>query len=185
MTPHRQHHSCLSPAFTLIELLITVTIIVVLAALSLTALSKMRASVDRVVTMRNMSQLQLANISYASDNNGKYVPLAMWDHKGVGSNPWFENPQFLGFLKGEAATYYSNGTVNKTIPLGMLDPIAVRAKKSGYNGIPGSFGYMESGMPPPGAVGRSQQRAIVPHQPGDRTRTLGGLHDRHRLDCQI
>ena len=63
-----------SRGFTLVELLITITIIVVLAALSLAGFSKMRVYADQVGSTRNISNLMVANATYAADNNGKYVP---------------------------------------------------------------------------------------------------------------
>ncbi len=132
-------------AFTLVELLVTITIIIAIAALSFMGISKMRKSGDRVVAIRNMSQLQLANASYASDNNGKYVPTDEWNDEGSGYVKWSDNPQFVRFLKPDAAVY-STGGIDATLPLGMMDPTVVRAKKLMYNEVQANYAYNKTGM---------------------------------------
>ena len=134
------------PAFTLVELLVTITIIIAIAALSFTGISKMRKSGDRVVAIRNMSQLQLANTSYAAENNGKYVPTDEWNDEGSGYVKWLDNPKFVSFFKSESGVYLSNGRIDTTLPLGMMDPAVVRAKKHLYNEAQASYAYNKTGM---------------------------------------
>ena len=103
-------------AFTLVELLVTVTIIIVIAALSFSGFSRMRKSGDRAAAMRNLSQLQLANISYAQDHGGQFVPVSEFNDTGGAYVAWMDNPKFLAMLKGDAASYYADGRVDKTTP---------------------------------------------------------------------
>lgn len=63
--------------FSLIELLVVVTIIAILAALLLPALGKAKETSRSAACMNNLRQLGYLNLMYASDNNGA-SPFA-WD----------------------------------------------------------------------------------------------------------
>jgi prepilin-type N-terminal cleavage/methylation domain-containing protein len=77
LTYRTLHHTSRHPrrGFTLIELMVVILIIIVIAALSLTGMRRMRDDADKVNSIKNLSQLQLANASYAADHNGRYVSL--------------------------------------------------------------------------------------------------------------
>jgi prepilin-type N-terminal cleavage/methylation domain-containing protein len=60
-------------AFTLIELLVVVLIIAILAALLLPALARSKLSAQRINCVSNLKQLNIAAVSYRSDNKGKMV----------------------------------------------------------------------------------------------------------------
>ncbi|HDP35574.1 MAG TPA: type II secretion system protein, partial [Candidatus Hydrogenedentes bacterium] len=62
--------------FTLIELLVVIAIISILASLLLPALSRARAQARSSQCVNNLRQLYLANIMYAAEHNGHYVPAA-------------------------------------------------------------------------------------------------------------
>ncbi|HSU67627.1 MAG TPA: type II secretion system protein [Tepidisphaeraceae bacterium] len=63
--------------FTLLELLVTIGILVVLVALSIPAISRVRESARRTADLSNLRQLALASIIYASDNGGALAPGRM------------------------------------------------------------------------------------------------------------
>ena len=63
-------------AFTLIELLATIAIIALLIGLLMPALGRARASGQQLVCSSNARQLQMANTSFALDNNERYAPGA-------------------------------------------------------------------------------------------------------------
>ncbi len=127
--------------FTLTELLVVILILVVLAALSFMGLGRTRAAADKAGSTRNLSQLQIANVSYAADHNGKLVPLRVNDDKGQATR-WFQDPAFLGNLIGEV--YDNSGKQLKTVPLEMLDPTVVRARKEKYDSIYASYGMNDT-----------------------------------------
>lgn len=58
------------PGFTLVELLVTITIIIVLAALVFTVTGKVRASAQQANAMSALRQIGIANIAYSAENNG-------------------------------------------------------------------------------------------------------------------
>ncbi|MFA5645500.1 MAG: type II secretion system protein [Candidatus Ratteibacteria bacterium] len=64
-----------SHGFTLIEFLVVISIIAILAAMLLPALSRARERARTVVCVNNLKQLYLAFFMYTQENNG-YLPLA-------------------------------------------------------------------------------------------------------------
>ena len=83
-----------SPAFTLVELLVTVTVIGILAALLLPALSGAKEAARRTQCLNNVKQMQLMSLLYVTDHNDWFVlPISMdpaeVDHGGfrIGNPP--------------------------------------------------------------------------------------------------
>lgn len=64
------------PGFTLVELLVVVSIIAVLVALLLPALGSARASANASVCLSNQRQTTTALINYAAENKGLLMPYA-------------------------------------------------------------------------------------------------------------
>lgn len=79
------------PAFTLIEMLVVITIIAVLAAFLLPALAAAKARAKEVICLNNLKQLDLAAQMYAADNNDRLVEnhsLAKGRAIGNATNSW-------------------------------------------------------------------------------------------------
>ena len=68
-----------SGGFTLVELLVVVSIIVVLIALLLPALDQAREHAKRLKCLAQLRGLAFAQGSYSSDNRGHLAPHAQWD----------------------------------------------------------------------------------------------------------
>ena len=132
--------------FTLTEALVVTVIIIVLAVLALSGFSKLRAAGDKVLATRNLAQLQLANATYAADHGGKYVPVYSFDENGGRTSQWTSNPDFVALFKADGA-YDSNGRVSTSLPLQLMDPVTVRAKRNGFNDLASSYGYNTEGLP--------------------------------------
>jgi prepilin-type N-terminal cleavage/methylation domain-containing protein len=124
-----------SHGFTLVELLVVIAIIAVLATIAATATIRFRAAADRSASIGALRQLQIANISYATENGGSFVPP---EANEVG---WFENPDFISHLKGEAATFPSSGAPDVSLSAEFMDAAVVRKKSAGNTTLDDCFGY--------------------------------------------
>ncbi|MHC4741403.1 MAG: prepilin-type N-terminal cleavage/methylation domain-containing protein [Planctomycetota bacterium] len=71
--------------FTLVELLVVIAIVALLLSILMPALVLARSGARKLVCKSNVRQLVLANIGYAEENDGFYVPAAsdMWDDSGL------------------------------------------------------------------------------------------------------
>lgn len=135
----------LQRGFTLTELLVVILIIVVLATLALFGTQRMRSMADKANAIRNLNQLQVANMSYAADHSGKCVPLKAIDDAGKVGNRWFINVDFLACLTGKSSEELEKNPAT-AIPLEMLDPKVVRARKPQYDRVYTSYGMNDTGI---------------------------------------
>lgn len=78
-----------SEAFTLIEVLMVVSILAVLAALAFPVLGKARKVADRTECSNNLRQLSVTYLAMTSDNNGYLIPSMAGNAEVVPSSPWF------------------------------------------------------------------------------------------------
>lgn len=148
--------------FTLTELLVVIVIIAIVAALSMTLFVRARNSADRVGAARNLSQIQVANVSYATDHAGRFLPLHVFDEEGGTYVGCYGNPDFISQFIGDAAERNFDEVDRKLgpkLPLTLLDPAVVRAKKEHYDRFTASFGYNETGMPGGSWATRSASRS--------------------------
>lgn len=75
-------------AFTLIEMLVVISVISLLIAIILPSLNAVKAQAQSVVCRSNIRQLALANAGYASDNRGHYVHASR-DIFGANNHRWY------------------------------------------------------------------------------------------------
>jgi prepilin-type N-terminal cleavage/methylation domain-containing protein/prepilin-type processing-associated H-X9-DG protein len=98
MTPRGNPHH----GFTLVELLVTITIIVVLAALIFSITGKIRASAQQATALSAMRQVAVANVAYYTENNGSINVIRDNGERGLyeggGGNKWFTNT-FVGRMQ--------------------------------------------------------------------------------------
>jgi len=92
-----QFTSISSRGFTLTELLVGVAILSALVALSLPFIQDATDSARRNHCLSGLRQLQVANHAYASDNQGKFVPVFSNNDKGKRTS-WHNNRRFVTML---------------------------------------------------------------------------------------
>lgn len=104
-------------AFTLVEVLVVISVIALLLAVLMPALAGARSQARGLVCRSNLRQLVLASAGYATENEGFYVPAAkdMWD--GAGRHRWHGVRTDLGEAfdpsKGPLAAYLAEGQVKE------------------------------------------------------------------------
>ncbi len=79
------HHFRRARAFTLVELLIVITIIVILATLLAPVLANARRQGSQMTCQNNMRQLTQSVLMYAADNDGQ-LPYCNWSDNGFGDS---------------------------------------------------------------------------------------------------
>lgn len=139
---NRSHH--LKPGFTLVELMVVITIILVVAVLSVGGIARIRDQGFKVNSIRNLAQLQIANASYAADNSGSFVPIYSYTEEGVREGNWYQNTEFLSNLAGDLRDAF--GDPVRSAPVSMLDPKVYREKKGFHHSIAASYGMNDSGI---------------------------------------
>jgi prepilin-type N-terminal cleavage/methylation domain-containing protein/prepilin-type processing-associated H-X9-DG protein len=136
-------------AFTLVELLVAISIIAVLLAVLIPCLSKARDQAKQAVCSSNIRQLFLANSGYAVENNGFYVPAAedmckmtyprnllRWHGKRKDTNNSFDP------LKGPLRAYLADGKVKRCPSFKEIDYLTTAGQnRSGFEAGCGGFGY--------------------------------------------
>jgi prepilin-type N-terminal cleavage/methylation domain-containing protein/prepilin-type processing-associated H-X9-DG protein len=149
MKTPKPFRSAKAAGFTLIEVLVTFTIIVVLATLAALLTKKLRSSADSTTAMKRISAYAQANSLYATDNGGKYVPAYSFDEDGAAGIPWHFNPTFLQALIGDTLDIEDAEEFEGKdgLPEQILDPIVVRAKKRYWSRVSASFAYNNENLP--------------------------------------
>jgi hypothetical protein len=119
--------------FTFVGLLVVVAIILILAALSVMGFKRTREKADMVTTFKRIRGFTGANALYATDHNGKYVPVFAFDEDGQGAVQWHYNRAYLEALIGDKEAF-ENSEVFEGIdglPEQVLDPIVFLARNEG------------------------------------------------------
>jgi prepilin-type N-terminal cleavage/methylation domain-containing protein/prepilin-type processing-associated H-X9-DG protein len=103
-------------AFSLVELLVVISIIALLGSVLMPALVAARAQGRQVVCKSNIRQLHLANVGYASENEGSYVPAALDifsanKHRWHGVRDNINSP--FDSARGPLAAYLGNSGVKR------------------------------------------------------------------------
>jgi prepilin-type N-terminal cleavage/methylation domain-containing protein/prepilin-type processing-associated H-X9-DG protein len=121
--------------FTLVELLVTVAIISILAAILFLSAGSIRNEALLSKDIANLRSLQMANTIYASDHRA-YVPEFSNDENGT-ATMWVTNPAFLQYLVGRAGV--------NMLPIQTESPVSLGPNmwvNYGYNitGLPFGWG---------------------------------------------
>ena len=118
----------------MIELLVTIAILIVLAALAFMGASGARRRAEMVVAVNRIKGINYANTLYAGDHGGRYCPIYNFDEDSKGAVHWHFNPELLKHVIGETDLEFLEQWEEHEgvsgIPEELLDPIVVRAKKN-------------------------------------------------------
>lgn len=135
--------------FTLVELLVTITIIGALAGLAMVGTKRLRESADTSVALKRIAGFAQANALHAVDHNGRYVAAYSFDEESKPGTPWHYNRVFLEALIGDYPTLDEAEEFEGVdgLPEQVLDPAVVRAKKFQWSRISASFAYNNENVP--------------------------------------
>jgi prepilin-type N-terminal cleavage/methylation domain-containing protein len=86
--------------FTLIELLVVIAIIVILMALTLPAIQKVRAAADKLRCANNLKQIGIALHNYAGDHGG--FPPGGFYPAGVTGSSWSVQARILPYIEQDS-----------------------------------------------------------------------------------
>jgi len=130
-------------AFTLVELLVVIAVIAMLLAILSPTLVAARSQARAIICRSNLHQLLLANIGYATENNGSFVAAAsdIYDMTSGNKHRWHGVRDDLNSpfdpKRSPLAAYLADGTVKKC-------PTKVKFRKGlpwDYNFEDGCGGY--------------------------------------------
>lgn len=140
-----------SSPFTIVELLVVISIIGVLAAILMPALMSAKGKAREISCLSNLKQIGLANGLYESTYK-RYVPFRNGTHPS-GGQPWDSGQWWFGFRndntenwdvsKGLLVNYLDNKGKVLTCPQAKLLPID---GATGMNGGIGGYGYNATGV---------------------------------------
>ena len=102
---HGRPYRCLA-GFTLIELLVVVSIIALLVAILLPSLSRAREQARSLVCCTNLSQLGLAAMLYAADNDDRFPPCI-----NSAANVYYDVSNFIDYVEVKEIRDGVKGTV--------------------------------------------------------------------------
>ena len=134
----KTHPKPLAPAFTLVEMMVAIAIVVVLAALLLPAYKSIYEKADRTRCASNLKTLSGAAIQYSSDHDFLYLPPILNGFQ----QQWMFNTDFLSYLGAGPATNVAQ------LPKIFLCPTA--KKKGSKAGI--NYGMNVTGLGIPASV---------------------------------
>lgn len=145
-----------SEAFTLLEILASVAIVAVLAAMLFPAIGKMTARSREAKCISNLRQLGTAWLSYANDNGGR---LASSGWKNTSTNP--DNPgirDYAGMPSGSTGSDPWLRTTTFTCPVLQADP-ATATQEAFFRTY--SVNELACDLYAPGATYGSQKRRLA------------------------
>lgn len=144
-------------AFTLVELLVVISIIAMLLAILIPALSRARHGAYKIVCANNLKSIGLANQLYANNWDGKCIPIvdATMPKIGFTYYCWMTNKSFRNYLAMEGRKKAivkdsQNRDSNDILPDDFFCPADLVAKKHDVSdkGVLVSYGYNLSDWSP-------------------------------------
>lgn len=97
----RNRHQKQRKKFTILELMIVVSVIVILIAILIPALKKARDKAGQILCTGNLRQMGVAGNAYADDQDDFFVPLVMrYSGNSGDAICWYTNRMYLRYLTG-------------------------------------------------------------------------------------
>lgn len=154
----KKRHQVTPKGFTLVEVLVVITIIVVLAALSMIGVGKVRSAARGATCTSNLRQIGAAMIAYTTDNSGELPPLE--DRTGKGDNLKGIWPQIIA--DGGYLPRVTNSKGKLTCGAGVWacpECTVVQTNYQGYGGAEGTVMKVKKESAP---LSRSLRLAEIP-----------------------
>jgi prepilin-type processing-associated H-X9-DG protein len=150
-----------SAAFTISELLLTLTVLAILMALLMPVLGMIRQAAASTKCLSNLRQYQMANSTYAQDWKGCYVPVSYTSPTPSGwSDPWYSNVDLIDRLRSDPALHGA-AAAGSSLARGELCPLAVKRSGQVTSAVAYSYGLnQQCALPLRAANGET---AAVPH----------------------
>jgi prepilin-type N-terminal cleavage/methylation domain-containing protein len=134
-------HRLRNLAFTLVELLVVISIISLLTAILLPALNHSRSQAKQILCKNNLKQLVIANESYANANSGYAVPAAT-DIFTQNRHRWYGFREFSNLpfdtSKGPLASYLGPAVPKCPAKVAYVN---ISPSESQYESGSGGYGY--------------------------------------------
>lgn len=125
-------------AFSLVEVLVTLSLIVLLVTLCLPVFKSALTQVNLGRSSNALRQIQSVNLLYCAEHDGYYVPIASRNSSGV-LERWMDNQEFLN--------YFGLGLKqNKPWPATLVSPATVLRDSNGNQRIDRSYGMNYTGL---------------------------------------
>ncbi len=122
-----------SRGFSLVELLMVIAIIAILAAILIPVTSSIRKQGYVTHNLANLRALQAANILYAQENDGSFVPVGAFNENGSYGSFWYQRDDFV--------VEYLEIPDPSDWPENRLSPLATQRNPAGELYISRSYGY--------------------------------------------
>jgi len=149
--------------FTLVELLVVISIIAILLSILIPSLNKARGSAQRVVCLNQLKTIGMANMLYANDFSGVFVPAVDATVMDPLKRSWNVNTAFLKYMgltnnQGQATVNGYQMQDKYLCPTDLqqrnqLDWVLTNKVSYGYNMSDWTWGETKNGFSVSGSIG--------------------------------
>ncbi len=155
------------PAFTLIEVLVTIALIALLVGLLLPTLGSARQRSRAAVCLSNLRQIGAAHLMYAGDFQDRCMPLAYWSAETTGDGPpvywWGTNdPAGVDYTRGFLWPYLDARLSERSVLECPSQPADEYRAAGAANTVTSTYGYNGYYLCPPHTPGWAFQ---IGHRP--------------------
>lgn len=137
----------LAKAFTLIEMLVVISIIALLIAILLPSLQSARAAARQIKCLSIARQFGLANELYANASQDWYVPLRLGPESDADSVRWYQNKLYRDEVGLPMIDSIDSGGAH--FPIEFICPdasFAIESATNGYPRIDDTYGFNQTNL---------------------------------------